>query len=222
MKKFNIFSIKEPRFRYINGKWFLTGSYEVSEPKILKSNFIGLDWGIKNFMTSSIGEKINYPASIKREFYRINKLKSIKDRKIKNSSNWIKINEKLTRAYERLENLKRDFIEQKTTTLARKNSIAVEDLTNAKIRKNTKNIRRLHQISPLTRFINTLEWKCKKFGTFFQKVDPAYTTQKCSCCGKLMNLTLKDRQCKCSCGNHMDRDINAAINIAAKAVCGSL
>lgn len=221
VKKFGIIDLKEPRFIYVKGKWFLSGAYEIQEPEHKNFDFIGLDWGIKNFMTSSTGEFINYPKSVVREFNRINKLKSLRDKKIKDSNNWIKLNNKIVRAYERFENLKKDFIEQTTTRLARENSIAVEDLIFNKIRISNKNKRRLMMTAPLTRFVNALVWKCAKFGTDFARVNPAYTTQTCSCCGKLMNLSIKDRQCNCSCGNHMDRDINAAINIAARAACGS-
>ena len=102
------------------------------------------------------------------------------------------------------------------------NNIAIEDLTNAKIKMSNKNRRRLQMINPLTRFTNILKWKCQKFGTDLYEVNPAYTSQTCSCCGNRIELTLKDRIFKCSCGNIMDRDINAAINIAAKAICSSL
>ena len=221
--KFNISEIKEPRFRYEFGKWYITGSYNISEPiKQNGSTIIGLDWGIKNFMTTSFGEFINYPKSVIREFYRINRLKSLRDKKIKNSNNWNKLNNKVQLAYERFENLKRDFIEQTTTRLCRYNNIAIEDLTNAKIRMSNKNRRRLISINPLSRFTDTLKWKCKKFGTDLYEVNPAYTSQTCSCCGNRIKLALKDRMFKCSCGNIMDRDINAAINIAAKSICGTL
>ena len=221
--KFNISEIKEPRFKYELGKWYITGSYEVSEPiEQNGSTIIGLDWGIKNFMTSSTGEFINYPKSVIREFYRINRLKSLRDKKIKNSNNYNKLDNKVILAYERFENLKRDFIEQTTTRLCRHNNVAIEDLTNAKIKMSNKNRRRLQMINPLTRFTDTLKWKCKKFGTDLHEVNPAYTSQTCSCCGSRIELTLKDRILKCSCGNIMDRDVNAAINIAAKATCNSL
>ncbi len=221
--KFNISEIKEPRFKYEFGKWYITGSYDILKPiKQNNSTVIGFDWGIKNFMTSSKGEFINYPKTVLREFYRINKLKSLRDKKIKGSNNYNKLNNKIKLAYERFENLKKNFIEQTTTRLCRHNNIAIEDLTNAKIKMSNKNRRRLIQISPLSRFIETLKWKCKKFGTDLFEVNPAYTSQICSCCGQLMNLTLKDRNCKCSCGNVMDRDVNAAINIAAKSICDTL
>ena len=220
--KFNISEVKEPRFKYESGKWYITGSYNISEPiKQNSSIVIGLDWGIKNFMTSSKGEFINYPETILREFYRINKLKFLRDKKLKNSNNWNKLNNKLNLAYERFENLKKNFIEQTTTKLCRYNNIAIEDLTNAKIKISNKNRRRLVQINPLSRFINTLKWKCQKFGTDLYEVNPAYTSQTCSYCGNRVQLTLKDRIFKCSCGFEMDRDINAAVNIAAKSICGT-
>lgn len=221
--KFNISEIKEPRFKYESGKWYITGSYDISKPvKQNSSTIIGLDWGIKNFMTSSKGEFINYPKTVLREFYRINRLKSLRDKKVKNSNNWNKLNNKLSLAYERFENLKKNFIEQTTTRLCRHNNIAIEDLTNAKIRMSNKNRRRLQMINPLSRFTDTLKWKCQKFGTDLYEVNPAYTSQICSCCGNKIHLTLKDRTFKCSCENIMDRDINAAINIAAKSICGTL
>ena len=127
-------------------------------------------------MTSSTGEFINYPKTVLREFYRINKLKSLRDRKVKNSNNWNKLNIKVKLAYERFENLKKDFIEQTTTRLCRYNNIAIEDLTNAKIKMSNKNRRRLQMISPLSRFTDTLRWKCQKFGTDLYKVNPAYTS----------------------------------------------
>ena len=221
--KFNISEIKEPRFKYESGKWYITGSYEVPKPIKQKDlATIGLDWGIKNFMTSSTGEFINYPKTVLREFYRINKLKSLRDKKIKGSNNWNKLNNKVKLTYERFENLKKDFIEQTTTRLCKNNNIAIEDLTNAKIRMSNKNRRRLVQINPLNRFTDALKWKCKKFGTDLFEVNPAYTSQTCSCCKNIVKLTLKDRIFKCSCGNIMDRDINAAINIAAKSIRGTL
>ena len=127
-------------------------------------------------MTSSKGEFINYPKTVLREFYRINRLKSYRDKKIKNSNNWNKLNNRIILAYERFESLKKDFIEQTTTRLCRHNNIAIEDLVNAKIRMSNKNRRRLQMINPLSRFTDTLKWKSKKFGTDLYEVNPAYTS----------------------------------------------
>lgn len=76
--------------------------------------------------------------------------------------------------------------------------------------------------SPYYSFVGKLQWKCNKFGSTFKKVDASYTSMMCSCCGKIKyNLQLSDRVYSCICGNIMDRDINAARNIAARAVCCS-
>ena len=68
-------------------------------------------------------------------------------------------------------------------------------------------------LAPKYLFEEQLEWKCKKFGSYFIKVSPKNTSRTCSVCGQIHDMTLKDRTMICSCGNKMDRDINAAINI---------
>ena len=131
LKKYTIDEIIEPRYTFIKGKWYISGAYKTTDSvKKDTSTIIGLDWGIKNFMTSSTGNFINYPKSIEREFYRIGNLSKIRDKKKLYSKNWNKVNNKIHLAYERLENLKRNFIEQTTTKLAKDANIAIEDLTN--------------------------------------------------------------------------------------------
>ena len=216
LRKYNITEVIEPRYTCYKGKWYLSGSYK--KPDVLKSDkeFIGLDWGIKTFMTTSNGEFINYPKTIKREFYRIRKIQSILDKKNKHSKNWGKLNKKIQKAYDKLENLKKAFIEKETTRLSKDNSIAVENIT--KDIRSKKFICRQSYIAPRRRFIDKLKWKCEKFGSYFIEVNPAYTTQKCCRCGKIHNLNLKDRIMDCECGNYLDRDINAAINIKNDAL----
>ena len=68
-------------------------------------------------------------------------------------------------------------------------------------------------LAPKYMFEEQLEWKCKKFGSYFIKVNPKNTSKTCSVCGQIHDMKLNDRMMICSCGNKMDRDINAAINI---------
>ena len=138
------------------------------------------------------------------------------DKKKKGSNNRKKILIKLQKAYQRLENIKNNFIEKETTKLCKENNIAIEDVTGFVTSK--RFVRRQNIISPHTRFTKKLEWKCEKFGSYFIKVDPAYTSQTCCKCGQLHKLTLKNRVMICDCGNILDRDINAAINIKNRAI----
>lgn len=63
-------------------------------------------------------------------------------------------------------------------------------------------------------FLNMLEYKLKDRGKHFVKVDKFYpSSQICSKCGTRHKLSLDERTYKCSCGNVIDRDLNAAINI---------
>jgi putative transposase len=167
-------------------------------------------------MTSSNGDLINYPNNVTREYYRIRKIQSLLDKKKRKSNNYNKLYKKLCNAYIRLENLKNDFIEKETTSLCKNNSIGVEDLEN--LMQSNKIIRRQNFICPRKRFVDALMWKCEKFGSYFVVVNPAYTSQKCCICGKIHKLTLKDRIMICDCGNIIDRDINAAINIKNDAI----
>ena len=222
IEKFCITEIIEPRYTCLNGEWYISGCCNV--PDVEGSGikeWIGLDWGIKNFMTTSNGELLNYPKMVLREYQRIKRLQSIMDKKKRGSNNRDKMKKKLFSAYERLENLKRDFIEKSTTEICKTSNVSVEDLKGIEKRPQ-KFVRRQMVIAPRDRFIEKLEWKCKKFGTQFVKVNPAYTSQTCSVCGEVHNLKLKDREMICECGNHMDRDVNAAINIRNAAQAASV
>ncbi len=223
VNKMNIRRITEPRFTFHNGQWYLSGSFIVCDIEKKQSlEYIGLDWGIKNFMTTSDGRIINYPKSVLREYQRISRLKHYIDKKTYGSKNWQKLYKRILKAYERMANLKKDFIHKTTTELCENNNVVVEDLTGILIRTKSKAFRRLSQVAPRYDFVRMLEWKCKKFGTYFVMVSPAYTSKTCSCCGKIKeNLVLSDRVFICECGNIMDRDVNAAKNLVAMAVCCS-
>lgn len=60
-----------------------------------------------------------------------------------------------------------------------------------------------------------LEYKLDESGGELVKVDRFFPSSKrCSSCGRIRkDLTLGDRVYRCGCGNVMDRDVNAAINI---------
>ena len=64
-----------------------------------------------------------------------------------------------------------------------------------------------------------LSGKAECAGRTFVKVNPAGTTQDCSRCGEYVPKILKDRWHLCSaCGLSIGRDLNAALNIAKRAL----
>ncbi len=71
------------------------------------------------------------------------------------------------------------------------------------------------------RFIQMLSYKAGSAGLRVIKVDPTNTTKLCSGCGNIQDMPLSERTYICSaCGLHIDRDINAAVNILNRATAG--
>ena len=65
---------------------------------------------------------------------------------------------------------------------------------------------------------NILEYKAEKAGIPYERVNPRHTTTDCSACGHRQAMPLRQRVFHCgSCGMCVGRDVNAAINIRARA-----
>ena len=65
-----------------------------------------------------------------------------------------------------------------------------------------------------------LGYKLEEQGKKLVKADKFFpSSKKCSVCGHIKeDLALSDRVYRCSCGNCMDRDVNAAVNIRMEAI----
>ena len=66
-------------------------------------------------------------------------------------------------------------------------------------------------------FRKQLEYKCNDKGILLIVADRFYPSSKlCSCCGNIKkDLKLSDRIYRCGCGNIIDRDFQASINLKA-------
>mgnify|MGYP003474235917 FL=1 len=73
-------------------------------------------------------------------------------------------------------------------------------------------------------FINMIKYKSEWRGVNVLKLGRFEPSSKtCSICGHVnKDLTLKDRFLSCECGNVLDRDVNAAINIKNFALKNNL
>jgi transposase len=61
-----------------------------------------------------------------------------------------------------------------------------------------------------------LSLRCEELGIYLKKINPVYTSQTCSSCGFIhKNNRLGDEFLCLNCGNKIDADFNAAINILA-------
>lgn len=92
--------------------------------------------------------------------------------------------------------------------------ICIEDLNVKGMMKN-KHLAKDVQQQEFCKFRSQLEYKCNDRGIQLIVADRFYPSSKlCSCCGNIKKeLKLSDRVYRCECGNIIDRDFQASINL---------
>lgn len=184
------------------------------EPTFTSGKSIGIDFGLKTFLTTSEGYEELSP-----EFFKENrKIIALASRKVssknnKKSKNRAKSVKRLAIAYKTITNKREDYFFKLAKTLCEQNDyIYIEDL-------NLKGMQKLwgRKISDLafSSFVEILESQGEKYGCVVHKIDRFFPSSKtCFDCGYInKNLNLKDRNWTCECGVNHERDINAAKNI---------
>jgi putative transposase len=180
---------------------------------------VGIDLGLKHFAVLSDGRKITSPRFLRRAEKNLKRRHRDLSRKQDGSRNRDKARMKVARSYARVADMRRDFHHQLSTTLIRDNqAVAVEDLC-VKGLARTRMAKSVHDAG-WSAFVAMLEYKARLHGRAFHRIgrfEP--TTQTCSACGvKDRAKPLHVRQWTCpACGAQLDRDINAAVNVAKAA-----
>lgn len=198
------------------GKYFVsilcdTGESNTLKQEIKENTTIGIDLGIKTFLTSSNGYKIENPKYLKNA---LSKLKYLQSKHSKHKGKRTK--RKLAILHEKVSNKRKDFLQKTSTKLIRENqSIAIEDLQIKNMLGNHNLAQAIKDVS-WGMFITMLKYKAEWYGINIIKIGKFEPSSKtCSCCEYVnKELTLKDRIWTCvNCSVTHDRDENAAINI---------
>ncbi|MXV84673.1 transposase [Candidatus Poribacteria bacterium] len=187
------------------------------EPKTGKAE--GFDFGIKDFLTTSDGEKPASPMFYKQNAEKLAKAQQEHSRKVKGSHNRERERKKVARIHKKTANQRTDHHWKLAIELCREFDILFfEDL-------NLEGMKRLwgKQVSDLAfgEFMRKLKHQSHKRIRSVLKIGRWTPTTKCCCvCGhKNENLTLTDRHWQCpECDTYLDRDQNAAINILKEGV----
>lgn len=205
------------------GDWYLFVVCDVDSNEVLlrQGDAIGLDFGLKHFLTTNTGERIDSPLFFKQMRNTIRKLNRNRSHKIgerkgeKKSKNWLRANYKLSRMYERLRNLRDNFQWKLSVALCGNYAtICIENLSLKGMAKLWG--KKIHDLC-FGEFVTKLEYMAKKCGCQVIKVGKWFaSSQICSDCGHkftgVKDLRLRKWTCP-HCGEEHDRDINAAINI---------
>lgn len=203
------------------GKYFIsilvdTGLESPSKPKINEKTAIGVDLGIKDFAITSDGEKVGNPKYLRKHLRKLKKLQRRASKKQKGSNNRKKANLRVAKLYEKIHNLRTDFLQKLSTKLIRENqTICLEDLSVENMVKNHCLAQAISDCSWST-FVSMVEYKSKWYGKNILKIGRFEPSSKmCNNCGYMKkDLTLDIREWECpNCHAKHDRDINAAKNI---------
>ena len=205
---------QEPSGEYYASLLFYYES-QVIEPHTGREQLLGIDFAMDGMAVFSDGTRAEYPM-----YYRqMQKKLAREQRKLshceKKSQNYKKQRRKVAKIHQKIKNQRRDFQHKRSTELVRTyGAICVEDL-NLKGMSGGLHLGRGVMDNSYGSFLGMVSYKLERQGKRLVKVDRFFPSSKrCSRCGKIKpDLTLSDRIYLCECGNRLDRELNAAINI---------
>lgn len=218
--------LQNKEINYITVTLSKTGKYHVCfsvtvEQELLPvaDNMIGIDLGVISLITDSDGYKVSNPKHLKRFENKLKYRHRQLSKKKHKSSNRRKARKELAKTYERLVNIRKDFLHKETMKIISENQVIIcEDLKVADMIENGKssNHRKSIQNACMGEILRQLKYKSKWYGRTFYQVDTYFASSKIcyNCEEKNELLTENEREWTCSyCGKKHDRDINAAKNI---------
>jgi len=179
---------------------------------------IGIDVGLKSFLTDSEGNTIENPRYYRKSQATLRRKQRIVCRRKKGSKRRRKAARSTAQTHLKMNRQRRDHHFKVAKPYAEGyGRIAVEDLS---ITNMVQNHHLAKSISDAGwgQFLDILSAKAESAGHRVIRVNPRYTTQKCFQCGELVQKSLSVRTHICPfCGSIADRDVNAAKNILFKA-----
>jgi len=178
---------------------------------------VGIDLGIKTMMVLSDGTTYENPKALKSNLKGLKRLQRSLSRKVKGSKNRKKQQIKVARKHYRIANIRKNAIHQATTEIVKKyDKIVIETLKPQNMANNRKLSQAVSDVS-FGEIIRQLSYKALWSGKELVKADQWFASSKiCSCCGNKKDiLKLSERTYNCeACGLSIDRDLNAANNLA--------
>ena len=208
-----------------SGNYFLSILVDIPQNELIKfkhtKQYVGIDLGVKDFVITSDGEVFENKHFFKNQEKKVKRLQRQLSRKVKGSNNRNKHRIKLAKAFEKLTNQKEAYIHYVVNSLLLDyDLVCMENLNVQGMLKNHKLAKSIQEIS-LYRFRQVLTDKALLNSKQVVLVDRFYPSSKtCHKCGYIKkDLTLSDREWVCPmCGEHHDRDVNAAMNILSEGI----
>lgn len=203
-----------------SGKYYLSVLVEIDEQEFRQFSHtngkVGIDLGVKDFVITSDGEVFENKHFFKSSERKIARLQRQMSKKVKGSNNHSKARVRLAKAYEKQANQRRDYIHKIANSLLRENDyVFMENLNVQGMLRNSHLSKAISELGFYT-FKSILKDKAVLNDKMVVEVDRWFASSKtCHKCGYVYKgLTLNEREWTCPvCGEHHDRDVNAALNI---------
>lgn len=210
--------IKAVLVKRIGDRWVAVIQAEQEpEPLSENGNAVGLDVGLKSFVVDSDGNSVENPRFAEKAAIKVKNIQMKLSRARKGSNNRQRLQDKLDKAHERINNQRSDFLHKLSRTYVNEyDIICVENLDVKGLKEkgyNRSRHRIIHDAS-WSKFMFMLSYKAQSAGRKLIEVNPRNTSQRCSCCGSIVKKELSNRIHECPyCNFSSDRDYNAAVNI---------
>ena len=194
------------------------GIEPLKEKELSYDGVVGIDLGIKNSIITSDSVKYDSLRVSDKDDVKYKRLCKRLSKKQNKSKNKEKARLKLAKFENKINNKKRAFIDKVTHDITYGDNICAVCVENLNVKGMVKNhtLAKSIQESSFNEIKTKLQYKSAWNGVRFAEIDRFFPSSKtCHKCGHINNeLTLDKRQWICPhCGEHLDRDINAAINI---------
>jgi len=202
--------------RMPTGKWFVSFLVEVESDELISKigSSVGVDVGLKSFMTLSNGDRVDNPRFFVQEEKALAKAQR-KLSKVPNDSPERRSALKVVhRVHERIANKREDFVQKLSLSLVKSYDLIVFEDLYIKIMVKNHCLAKHIADAAWNKLVITTSYKAEWAGKRVELVNPSNTSKICSGCGQIVLKSLSERVHKCPfCGLTLDRDHNAAINI---------
>jgi len=181
-------------------------------------NTVGIDMGLKDFLVTSEGEKVEIPQYYRKGEKRLKKTQQTISRRQQGSKRYQKAVKQLGKYHQKVARQRKDFHFNTIKLILSKGDVIAHEKLNIKGLAKTQLSKSIYDAGWGT-FLSRLSVKAENAGQLIIEVNPKNTSQNCSGCGKKVPKKLSERTHNCPyCGLSMDRDQNAAKNIKQLAV----
>lgn len=211
-------------FEYEDNRDGINGNKFDLNPK-RELRILGLDYSSKSLYIDSNGDSAKYPRYFRNNQKRLRIIQQRLSRQQKGGKHYEETLSKLREFHEHVSNQRKDFLHKLSTSITKMyDVISVEDINMQQIGMNKGKFKlgKSTLDNSFGMFRDMLEYKQQRIPYhLLMRINKWYPSSKtCSHCGfKVDELKLSQRVFVCpKCGNVMDRDMNAAINLRNEAL----